>query len=194
MSRPEIKNVRREQILDAFEVCVARFGVEGATLAKTAEQAGIARPLVRHNVGNRDELMDALVERFLQNSRSRMDAFIDALPNKRRIETAIDWLFCYDHTDAEFIRLSYALIVSSADNPALADKMNIWLNEFISALTDLIASEYPEADPEQVIAVATGITGIYFNAESLSTIGSLDALIAASKRSALILLASLESG
>ena len=192
MSRPEIKNVRREQILDAFEVCVAKYGVEGATLAKTAEQAGLARPLVRHNVGNRDELMGALVERFLQNSRNKMDAFVDALPDKRRIETAVEWLFSSDHTDAEFIRLSYALIVSSADNPALADKMNTWLNEFISSLTDLIASEYPESDPEKVIAVATGITGIYFNAESLSTLGQLEALVKASKQSALILLDSLK--
>ncbi|MEO1142890.1 MAG: TetR/AcrR family transcriptional regulator, partial [Pseudomonadota bacterium] len=63
MARPDIKESRREQIIDAFEFCVARYGVEGATLAKTAEQAGLARPLVRHNVGNRDDLVDALTKR-----------------------------------------------------------------------------------------------------------------------------------
>ena len=45
---------RRQEYLDAFEKCVARYGIEGATLAKIAEIAGLARPLVRHNVGNRD--------------------------------------------------------------------------------------------------------------------------------------------
>ena len=88
MSRPEIKNVRREQILDAFETCVAKYGVEGATLAKTAEQAGLARPLVRHNVGNRDELVDALVERFLQKSRKYMEEFVQTLPETNTSEAA----------------------------------------------------------------------------------------------------------
>ena len=44
MGRPSIKAERREQILDAYETCVARFGVGGASLEKIAETAGLARP------------------------------------------------------------------------------------------------------------------------------------------------------
>ena len=43
MARPIVKDQRRAEILDAFEACVARYGVEGATLAKTAEQAGLGQ-------------------------------------------------------------------------------------------------------------------------------------------------------
>ena len=55
MARPSVKEERREQILTAYEQCVARYGVEGATLDKVAEEAGLARPLIRHNIGNREE-------------------------------------------------------------------------------------------------------------------------------------------
>ena len=34
MPRPSLKAQRSEEILDAYERCVARYGVEGATLEK----------------------------------------------------------------------------------------------------------------------------------------------------------------
>ena len=194
MARPEVKEERREQILSAFEVCVAKYGVEGATLARTAEEAGLARPLVRHNVGNRDDLVDALVDRFLKNSRSAMDGLLEALPSQHRAKTAVEWLFDPQYSDAKLIRVSYALITHSSENAEVADKMQLWLKDFISALDTLLAEEFPNADPEKVTAVANGITGIYFNVESLQTLGAMDELVAASKQAALILLNTLEAG
>ena len=38
MPRPSVKAERTEEILDAFERCVARYGVEGSTLERIAEQ------------------------------------------------------------------------------------------------------------------------------------------------------------
>ena len=43
MARPSVKDERTEAILAAFERCVARHGVEGATLQRTADEAGLAR-------------------------------------------------------------------------------------------------------------------------------------------------------
>lgn len=192
MARPDIKDARREQILDAFETCVATYGVEGATLAKTADEAGLARPLVRHNVGNRQELIDALVERFLERSRETLDGFMEALPKTKRAVAAIEWLFSPDYSDKHLAKISYALITSSADNPALAVRMQNWLDDFITRLTGLFSKEFPNANPEKIKAVATGITGIYFNVESFRTLGNIDALIASSKQAALMLLASIQ--
>lgn len=89
MARPDIKDERRDQILDAFETCVARYGVAGATLAKTAEIAGLARPLVRHNVGNREDLLKALVDRILQQSRDSMVVLQSSLPAEKPSRTLI---------------------------------------------------------------------------------------------------------
>ena len=43
---------------------VTRLGVEGATLEKTAGEAGLDRVLIRHNVGNKDDLLDAFLDCF----------------------------------------------------------------------------------------------------------------------------------
>ena len=72
MPRPSLKLQRSEEILDAFERCVARYGIEGTTLEKTAEEAGLQRSLLRHNVGNRDDLLNSLVNRFISESRDSL--------------------------------------------------------------------------------------------------------------------------
>ncbi len=192
MARPDIKESRREQIIDAFEFCVARYGVEGATLAKTAEQAGLARPLVRHNVGNRDDLVDALTKRFLKRSREAMDSFLAALPQDERSETAIEWLFDPQYSDDHQVQVSYALITHCYDDKKLAVSMQQWLDDFISKLDGLLAEDFPEAEPSKVTAVSNGIAGIYFNVESMKGLGDIDSLLASSKQAAFILLHSLK--
>ena len=194
MARPDIKDERREQILDAFEVCVARHGVEGATLAKTAEVAGLARPLVRHNVGNRDALLVALVDRYLARSRASLDAFIAALPTENRARPALDWLFDPGLSDARVVQVAGALIMASAEDDALAAKMRDWLGDFVGGLRQLIARDYPHADTAVVSAAAAGIAGIYFNIEALYPLGAVSALAASSKRAAVMLLEALETG
>ncbi|MEM9330828.1 MAG: hypothetical protein AAGA53_05850 [Pseudomonadota bacterium] len=192
MARPDIKNTRRDQILDAFETCVARYGIEGATLAKTAEQANLARPLVRHNVGNRNALIDALVERFLKRSNDVMDNFIASLPTENRTRAAIEFLFDPKHTDPHLVQVSYALITHAQENTKLAITMQTWMEEFIARMDDLIAQDFPNAEPTKVTAVASGITGIYFNVETMYGLGNVERLIACSKKAAFILLESLE--
>lgn len=193
MARPKLKDTRRAQILDAFEVCVARYGVEGATLAKTAEQAGLARPLVRHNVGNREELISALVDRFLERSQNKMQTFVDALPANDTARHAVEWLFDPQYADTQLVQVAYALITFSADNAEMAEKMQAWVADFAERLTRLIADDHPQVDPERIAAVANGILGIYFNVESLSVLGHSDALSTPSKQAALILLDALET-
>ncbi len=193
MPRPDIKDERREQILDAFEVCVARYGVEGATLAKTAEVAGLARPLVRHNVGNRDALLAALVARYLERSRASLDTMIAALPAEDRMLTAIDWLFEPNSADAHLVQVASALIMASADDQALAAEMRDWVNSFVARFGQLVADDFPDAAPANVSAVAAGITGIYFNIEALTPLGDVGALAASSKRAAIMLIESLKA-
>ena len=90
MGRPSLTSERREQILDAYEACVARHGVEGATLARTAQAAGLARPLIRHHLGNREALLEALTERFFARSQDAMTALAGALPARGRAAALID--------------------------------------------------------------------------------------------------------
>lgn len=192
MGRPSLKDERREQIMQAFERCVARYGLEGATLERVAEDADLARALIRHNVGNRDDLIDELVERFLSRSVASIDEMIAALPADNRLETMVHWLFDPDYADPQNVLISEALIAASGDDPRLARKMRKWVRDFAKALARLLASEKPKARAERVSAVAAGLTGIYFNVESLSPLGKMSDLTAASQSAALILLEGLD--
>ena len=193
MPRPSVKQERREQILDAYEQCVVRFGLEGATLELIAKQAGLARALIRHNVGNRADLKEALIERFLARSRSSLDDMIDALPRRNRLAVLVEWLFDPDYLDPQTVLLSEALIAASTDDPLLARKMRGWTTGFVAALENAIRREHPDAGEATVTAVAAGLTGIYFNIESLSPLGDMPGLLDASKQAALLLIATLEA-
>lgn len=202
MARPSRKAERREEILDAFERCVARFGVEGATLERTAEEAGLARALIRHNAGNRDQLLTAMTARFLERTRQRTEEMAAALPHENRLEVLIDWLFDpaasaegsgrEQDGSTHVVLVSEALIAASLSDPELAAKMRGWSAHFIGMLEKVAASACPNAPQGLVTAAAAGITGIYFNVESLRALGGIQTLAASSKRAALLLAASLE--
>lgn len=192
MARPSIKDERREQILLAFEACAARYGLEGATLERIAEEAGLARALIRHNVGNKEDLTEALVERFLTRSKAVNKAMLVALPETQRALALTDMLFDPAHVDTQFMLLCEALIAAAADNPGLAKKMRQWTVDFVSMVEGVIKSDYPKAKKTQIAAVAAGVTGIYFNVTSLTPLGSMPKLEKSSRQAAQLLIESLE--
>lgn len=193
MGRPSVRDQRREQILDAFEACVARFGVEGASLEKIADAAGLARPLIRHNVGNRDELLNAFVDRFIARSDNAVAQMIAALPPDNPSETLIDWLFDPVYADAQSVIVAEALIAAAQNDLRLAKRMRHWTESFVSAVHGVLTRQHPSANLDDISAVAAGITGIYFNVESLIPLGPLTDIRNASKRAANLLLNILES-
>ncbi len=193
MARPIVKEERRKQILDAFEICVAKYGVEGATLERTAEQAGLARALIRHNVGNRADLLVALTEQYLKKSRVALDGLASDLPDKDRSVALCNSLFDPAQSDAQLVLVANALIAAAANDPSLGKKMNNWLRNFTGVIHRIISDDFPEAEGDRVSAVALGVVGIYFNAEALYPLGNAKKLASESRQAALLLLSTLKS-
>ena len=86
MPRPSLKTVRREEILEAFAFCAARFGLEGATQERIADRAGVKRSILRHYLGNRDEMTDALIDYMAVQFDEETEALRLALPETGRVE------------------------------------------------------------------------------------------------------------
>ncbi len=191
MARPSRKAERTEEVLDAYERCVARYGVEGTTLERIAEQAGLTRTLIRHYVGNKDALLDALVERFARRSKHDSAVLFESLPEKDRIRTLVDWLFDPGLSNTRSIRVAGALITAAKDYPRLARRMRDWTFEFVGLLEQELATAYPHKPKDDILAVAAGIAGIYFNVDSLESLGRMSGLRRASKEAALTLAESL---
>jgi AcrR family transcriptional regulator len=192
VARPSRKEERQSQILDAYEHCIGIYGLEGATLERIADEAGLARALIRHNIGNRDDLLDALVKRFVRRSSKSMSSLVDNLPENRRTEALIDWLFAEGYSDPRLALVSGALIAAAANEPKLAKKMRKWSRDFVKDLAVILASEFPQEKDGAINAVATGLAGIFFNVESLTPMGPMSDLADASKEAGARLLSTLK--
>ena len=184
MPRPSLQAERRDQILSAMERCVAKYGLHGATLEKIADEAGMARALLRHNIGNRDTLIAEFVDRYLARSDAMSEQFFSGLPEQHPTNALINQLFDPSRADPNSVLIIEALIAAGASDPHLARRMKSWVLNFSSRIEAIISSEFPSADPDDAAAVAAGITGIYFNVASLSPIGAMPEFERASRLAA----------
>lgn len=66
---------RRQQIIDAAEICIAKSGVHGTSLGDIQSQSGLSRGAVYHYFATKDEIIEALRER----SRAEDEELIDAV-------------------------------------------------------------------------------------------------------------------
>lgn len=192
MGRPSNRQERQAQILEAYERCVIRYGLEGATLQAIADEAGLARPLVRHHAGNRSDLEAALLARFLERSDAGIEELVAALPEERPADALLEILFVHADANADDVILAEALIAGGRQNADLAKAMHEWVEGFIAVTKDALRRQYPQADAADIDIVGTGITGIYFNADSFGFLDSIAKLRAASYEASRRLMATLE--
>lgn len=171
MGRPSKKAERTEEILQAFYRCVARYGIEGSTLERIAEESGLKRSLVRHFVGNRDELIALLVDRVVEQSDQQWSAFMESLPGKQVSAPLLDGLFCAQYSDAEYILVIESLIFAAGRDDALRQRMQQWMQRFTDDVVMLLQRDYPSTSAESLEAVSFGIISIYFNLDSLAPLG-----------------------
>jgi len=188
MPRPSLKAQRRAQIISAAMSCVAKYGMSGLTLDKVAETAEIARPLIRHNVGNREQLVEAVTQQFIESSNQKMDELQEHLPDETPLTTAVDYLFDIKSTDTTLMLVAEALIAESANDKTIEKMMQRWLVDFVKSLQKLAKKEFPTMTEKKCLIVATGITGIYFTVDSMTPISGLSEFAGVSKKAALLLL------
>ncbi len=192
MARPSNKAMRALEILDAFEWCVAKYGVEGSTLEKIAERAKLARALIRHHIGNKEALIQLLVERVIDKSNQAVCEMMAQLPDEDRCQVLISFLFDESNSNQQLILVFSALITAANDRPDMAEKLNAWVQNFIHQIAKQIKQQYPQHPSESIYTVASGIIGIYFNVDSLSTLGDISHIRVQSKAAASLLVESLD--
>ena len=168
MARPDLSAERSEQILDAFSRCVARSGLDAASLEEVAGEAGVRRSIIRHYIGNRDDLVAAFLDRLevrLQRQNDEMRAWFMANPGVRDLPA---YLFP-DAPDDELPVLE-SVYSAARRNPAIAARLETWLQGFVDALGDVLKISFPDADQDAVTTVAYGLAAIYNDHQSMQTL------------------------
>ncbi len=166
MPRRDLTTERTGQILDAFEQCILRYGLEASSLERIAAQARIKRPIIRHYIGNRNALLRAMTDRLIARYRAQTKAMIAALDPQNRTKSLVDALFSIEMEEtAERVMIFEHLVLASARDETTREKMAAWTNEFTQQIEDQICLSYPDASC--VSDTAFGLVSIYFNYVSL---------------------------
>lgn len=171
MGRPSKKAERTEEIFQAFQRCVIRYGLEGSTLERIAEESGLQRSLVRHYVGNRADLVNQLADRAIQQSDQQWQELQNYLPEKDVTPVLLHMLFEYEGGNSEISLIFQALLFSASQDAELKQKLADWAEANITVIYDILRIDYPQAETEQLRAAAFGLISIYFNLDSMSPLG-----------------------
>ena len=169
VGRPSNRDERYTQVMQALVRCVARFGLEGASLTQIAAEAELTRPLIRHHLGNRDEMIEALQDYVLQSFAEQTEALITALPEDTPGDALIDLLFSDTIESSPDMILAFAALTArAAEDTDLRAACRESLLGFEAAITEVLRKTYQQANDQAVDAAAHGVVALYLNVASLA--------------------------
>lgn len=148
VGRPSVVAERRRQILDAVEECVVRYGLAGSTLDRIADEAGLTRSNLAHFVGNRDEIIDAALERSVTRFTEQMQAQVADLPPEEQLRAFLDSVLAGNDEVRRSTRLMNELSAAAAHNEHARAVLLSALERADSWIADLIEARYPEASSD----------------------------------------------
>lgn len=192
MARPSVKAERTAEILDAFERCVARLGIEGTTLERIAEESGLRRSLLRYHIGNREQMVQALADRFIESSKDEARKLLVAMPAAKTSLPLLNYLFSNSNEHNRRRILVAEALVSGADlYPAIKERMSQWYGNFVQLLCQVVRVDFPHASDAACREVAWGIVSLVFNVQLLMALSNNDDFLRDGRRAAERLLNSL---
>ncbi len=168
MPRPDLTETRTAQILDAFEACIAMYGLEGASLELIAQEAGVKRSIIRHYIGNREDLLVALTKRLIDRSLQMTDELVAALPKRKRAKVLIDYLFMRDPRASRNSAIAMdAVIAMSEQHPQCRELLRGFMESLVDIVSRQLLIAHPKAGAKRCWSVANGIMAIVFVFDSL---------------------------
>lgn len=193
MPRPSLKDERSHEILDAFLTCVARFGLEGATQERIAEEAGVKRTLLRHYLGNRDDMIRALMEFVIAGFSENTATLEQVLGPDGDLSQLITVLFDARDASDPRLMLAYQAMVASVDTyPDMRAPLLESLQSFLNVIEAAAKRSHPCSAPDRIQAVAHGISAAYVNLDALSPLNPPAQWNTAAKSAATLLASALK--
>lgn len=152
MGRPSLATERTEQIVLAACRCVARSGIDGATLEQISAESGLSRGHIRHYVGSRDNLMDLVWVRVSESFLSDLGA-VTATDPRDQVDQLLDRLF--DDQGASVYGMHVGtFLLSGVNHEALRPKLDRTISRIeavLQASLERFAAEVPAAERSAVV-------------------------------------------
>jgi TetR/AcrR family transcriptional repressor of bet genes len=93
-----VKDMRRDELMEAAIMVIAKEGLHGATLSQIAVEAGMSTALVNHYFDSKDDLLEATMRRLSNRYRGEIMALMPADPTPaQRLRAIIEGSFQPDN-------------------------------------------------------------------------------------------------
>ena len=173
MGRKSLANERREQILNAFAICLDKYGFEGSSLERIAQQAGVQRSIIRHYIGNRDDLITAAVDHIISDYKEKLENAFENLSQTELISELLNYLFANDNDNivSYHDNILHALWSTHERNPHTRELLHNLYSAFESLVFDLLTRVYPQSDEDQRHSTALTIMCLMDSTWSFISIG-----------------------
>lgn len=171
MGRKSLKEERVNQILDAFERCIEAQGLESTTLDNIAEEAGVARRIIRHYIGNRDEVIQVAVDRIIEKFTQHAFALIDAAEEGERFEVAFEYIFSEAFNALPINRQVAALLPASLHDERVQLAVKKIYDAFHSSVDQQLEAYCPSAPASDRKQVAYTVMCLAFGGGWMGNIG-----------------------
>jgi AcrR family transcriptional regulator len=171
MGRKSLKEIRVNEILDAFERCLTKKGLQGTTLDNIAEEAGLARRMIRHYIGNRTDLIDAAVERIIEKFTLSVFNALNQFERTERFNGALDYLFSEAFNELPATKLVAALLAVSLYDEQVCRAVKTLYDSFHLGLDHELKTQTPDAPDRQRLQTAYSIMCLSFGGGWMRNIG-----------------------
>ena len=103
MGLSSIKDIRRQELLDAAFKSIKKRGIQATTIASIAEEAGVSKGTIHHYFKDREELIELAVRRIFS---MRHEAVVEKL---RAAKTPSDrlWAVISVNLDPQYLELGF---------------------------------------------------------------------------------------
>ena len=174
MGRKKLVDQRQVEILDAFELCLIKYGLEESTLERVAQEAGKSRNIIRHNIGNRDDLIAAFVERILSRVKLVAVDILANTPKQKLVPNVLNFLFEERKPDAPpdlGERMLGGVWHIREQSPKIQQALLNFYKEFEKILTAGLIRLYPNVPVKKCQEVAYSIICLAETNWVLGTVG-----------------------
>ena len=164
MAKRSIKEMRRDELMDAAIEAIGEFGIVNATVAIIAGKAGMSAGLVNHYFDSKQELL-ALTLRSLSNL-FRKD-ILDILPANatpiERLRAIVDGSFAPPHFRGAKRMAWMQFMMTSQNDPAIRQLMRVTGARFVSNIRYAVKDLVPKSEIDDVAdGIAAMIDGFFW--------------------------------
>lgn len=164
MGRRDLSEERRPQIIAAAKRAITQHGIDGATQERIAAEAGMTRPHIRHYLGNREELLDAVWEATVGDYLAVVEESTSVTGPPEMLAGALHRVltstFVYEEDDAVIL----AFLHESRDDEQVRIRTRDTYARLEQSLARLVRTASPDLDEADVAERAHAITAMSMGA------------------------------